>query len=53
MSIYPKEQGYILHEVNSSHSYNNQKLRRNQMSLNRRMGTENVTHLQNGVLLSY
>jgi hypothetical protein len=30
-----------------------QKLERTQMSLNRRMDTENVVHLHNGVLLSY
>jgi hypothetical protein len=30
-----------------------QKLERTQMSLNRRMDTENVIHLHNGVLLSY
>jgi hypothetical protein len=30
--------------------YNNQKLERIQMSLNRGMDTENVVHLHNGVL---
>jgi hypothetical protein len=30
-----------------------QKLERNRMSLNRRMDTENVVHLYNGVLLIY
>jgi hypothetical protein len=33
--------------------YNSQKLERTQMSLNRRIHTENVVHLHNGVLLSY
>jgi hypothetical protein len=33
--------------------YNSQKLERTQMSLNRRIYTENVIHLHNGVLLSY
>jgi hypothetical protein len=33
--------------------YNSQKLERTQMSLNRGMDTENVVHLQNGVLFSY
>jgi hypothetical protein len=33
--------------------YNSQKLKRTQMSLNRRMETENVVHLHNGVLFSY
>jgi hypothetical protein len=32
---------------------NSQKLERTQMSLNRRMDTENVVHLHNGVQLSY
>jgi hypothetical protein len=39
--------------MNSSLIYNSQKLERTQMSLNRRMDTENVVHLHNGVLLSY
>jgi hypothetical protein len=33
--------------------YNSQKLERTQMPLNRGMGTENMVHLHNGVLLSY
>jgi hypothetical protein len=33
--------------------YNSQKLKTTQMFLNRRMDTENVVHLHNGVLLSY
>ena len=33
--------------------YNSQKPERAQISLNRGMGTENVVHLHNGVLLSY
>jgi hypothetical protein len=43
----------MLHYVHSSHIYNSQKLELTQMSLNRRMDTENVVHLHNGVLLSY
>jgi hypothetical protein len=41
------------HYVCSSLIYNSQKLERTQMPLNRRMDTENVVHLLNGVLLSY
>ena len=36
----------------SSLIYNSQKLERTQMSLNRKMDTENVVHLHNGVLVS-
>jgi hypothetical protein len=43
----------MLYYVHSSLIYNNQKLERTQMSLNREMDTENVVHLHNGVLLSY
>jgi hypothetical protein len=43
----------MLYYVHSSHIYSSQKLERNQMSFNRGMDTENVVHLQNGVLLSY
>ena len=43
----------MLHYVHSSLIYNSQKLERTQMSLNRRMDTENVVHLHNGVLLCY
>jgi hypothetical protein len=39
--------------AHSSLIYNIQKLERTQMSLIRRMDTENVVHLYNGVLLSY
>jgi hypothetical protein len=39
--------------VHSSLTYNNQKLERTQMSLNRGMDKENVIHLHNGVLLRY
>jgi hypothetical protein len=42
----------MLHYVHSSLIYNSQKLEITQMSLNRRMDTENVVHLHNGVLLS-
>jgi hypothetical protein len=37
----------------SAFLFNSQKLERTQMSLNRRIDTENVVHLHNGVLLSY
>jgi hypothetical protein len=43
----------MLHYVHSSPIYNSQKLERTQMSLNRRIDTENVVHLHNGELLSY
>ena len=43
----------MLHYVHGSHIYNNQRLERTQLSLNRGMDTENVVHLHNGVLLSY
>ena len=45
--------GHVLNYVHSSHIYNSQKLQRTQLSFNRAMDTENVVHLQNGVLLSY
>jgi len=40
----------MLHYVHSSLIYNSQKLERTQMPLNRKMDTENVVHLHNGVL---
>jgi hypothetical protein len=43
----------MLHYAHSSFIYNNQKLERTQMSLNREMDIENVVQLHNGVLLSY
>ena len=43
----------MLHYVHSSLIYNSQKVERTQMSLNRRMDSENVVHLHNEVLLSY
>ena len=43
----------MLHYVNRSYIYNSQKLDTIQMSLNRGMNTENVVHLQNGIVLSY
>jgi hypothetical protein len=43
----------MLHYVHSSLIYNSQKLERTQMSFNRGMDTENVVHLNNGILLSY
>jgi hypothetical protein len=38
----------MFHYPHSSLIYNSQKLERTQMSLNRRMHTENVVHLHNG-----
>jgi hypothetical protein len=43
----------MLHYVHIRLIYNSQKLETTQMSLNGRVDTENVVHLQNGVLLSY
>jgi hypothetical protein len=44
----------MLHYVHSSLTYNIiQKLERNQMYFNRGIDTENVIHLDNGVLLKY
>jgi hypothetical protein len=40
----------MLHYAHSSLIYNSQKLERTQMSLNRRMDTENVVHLHNGAI---
>jgi hypothetical protein len=54
LGIYPEDVPTcnMLHYVHSSFIYNSQKLERTQMSLNRRIYTENVVHLNNGVLLS-
>ena len=41
------------HYVHIRLIYNSQKLERAQMTLNRKIDTENVEHLQNGILLSY
>jgi hypothetical protein len=43
----------MFHYVHSSLIYNNQKLERTQMSLNRGMDIENVVYLHNEILLSY
>ena len=43
----------MLHYVPSSLIHNSQKLERTQMSFKRGMGTENVIHLHNVLLLSY
>jgi len=43
----------MLHYIHSSLIYNSQKLERTQMPFNRRIDTEDVVHLHNGVLLSY
>ena len=39
----------MLHYVHISLIYNSQKMERAQMSINRRMNTENVVHLHNGL----
>jgi hypothetical protein len=44
---------HMLHYIQNSLIYNSQKLERTQMSFNRRMDTENVVHVHNGILLSY
>ena len=46
-------QGHVFHYVHRSLICNNQKLKTAQMSLNRRMDTENVVHLHNGITFSY
>jgi len=43
----------VLHYVHISLIYNSQKLEKTQMPFNRKMDTENVVHLHNGILLSY
>ena len=50
-STIPKRQ--VFHYFYSSLICNSQELESTQMSLNLRMNTENVVHLQNGVLFSY
>jgi hypothetical protein len=57
LGIYPKEVPTGKKDTCStmfiaSLIYDSQKLERTQMSLNRRMDTENVVHLHNGVLHS-
>jgi hypothetical protein len=46
-------QGHMFHYVHSSFICNSQKLETTYMSHDRRMDTENVVHLHNGILLSY
>ena len=43
----------MLHYVQRSLIYDNQKLETTQMSLSRKMDAKSVVHLHNGVLLSY
>ena len=45
--------GHVLHYIDSSLICNSQKLETAQMSLNRRIHTENVVHLNNGILFTY
>ena len=51
MLTIPKRQ--VFHYFYSSLICNSQELESTQMSLNLRMNTENVVHLQNGVLFGY
>jgi hypothetical protein len=53
--IYPKDAPTYNKDTCSTSSliYNSQKLGTTHMSLNKRMNTENVVHLHNGVLLNY
>jgi hypothetical protein len=56
--IYPKDapqyhMGHMFHCGHGSLICNSQKLETTQMSYNRRMDTENVVHLLNGILFSY
>jgi hypothetical protein len=58
LGIYPKDaptmtQGYMFHYVHRGLVCDSQKLETTQKSHNRKMDTENVVHLQNGILLSY
>ena len=46
-------QGHMFHYDPRTLVFNSQKLETTQMSHNRRMLTENVLHLHNGILLSY
>ena len=43
-------QEHIFHYVHTGHIYDSKKLETTQMSHNRRMDTENVVHLHNGIL---
>jgi hypothetical protein len=46
-------QGYVFHYVHSGLICDSQKLKTTLMSHDRRMDTENVVHLHNGIVLSY
>jgi hypothetical protein len=46
-------QRHVFHYVHSSFICDSQKLETTQISHNRRVDTENVVHLLNGILLSY
>ena len=50
-SIIP--QGYMFYYIHSSLICNRQRLETTQMSVNQRMNTKNVVHLNNGILFSY
>ena len=58
LEIYPKDatlchRDTFFHYVHIGHICDSQKLETTQMSHDRRMDTENVVHLPNGILLSY
>jgi hypothetical protein len=46
-------QGHVFHYVHKGLICDSQKLKTTQMSYDRRMDTDNVVHLHNGILLSY
>jgi hypothetical protein len=58
LGIYSKDapnmpQGQVLHYVHSGLICDSQKLKTTQMSHDRRMDTENVVYLNNGISFSY
>jgi hypothetical protein len=55
LRLYPKDapQGQMFHDVHSGLVYDCQKLETTQMPHNKRMDTENVVHLHNGILLNH
>jgi len=58
LELYPKDvppmpQGHLFHYVHSSLICDSQKLETTQLFHNRRMDTENVVHLFNGMLPNY
>jgi hypothetical protein len=58
LGIYPKDvlsyhKNMCSTTLHNSFIYNSQRLETTQMSLNRRIDTENMVHLHNTILLSY